>query len=81
MLCRLFCVKKGIDAASLKPAGRVVISDESNISDEYYASVIMVVDINVMRLDGNGKFNPRGTVSRAELAEAFVRLLRLTEDI
>jgi hypothetical protein len=81
VLSRLFCVKKGIDAASLKPAGRVVISDESNISDEYYASVIMVVDINVMRLDGNGKFNPRGTVSRAELAEAFVRLLRLTEDI
>ncbi len=81
ILCRLYSVKQGIDTSKLRPAGRTVISDESGIRDDYYASVIMIVDIDVMRLDGSGKFNPGATVSRAEAAEAFVRLLRLTGDL
>ena len=40
VLCRLFSVKKGVDAASLRPAGRTFISDESSIRDDYYNSVI-----------------------------------------
>lgn len=81
VLCRLFSVKKGVDAASLRPAGRTFISDESSIGDDYYNSVIIIVDIGVMSLDGSGRFNPGGTVTRAEAAEAFVRLLRLTGDL
>jgi hypothetical protein len=81
ILCRLFSVKKGVDASNLRPAGRVSITDESNIREEYYSSVIMIVDIEVMKLDGSGRFNPSGTITRAEAAEAFVRLLRLTGDL
>ncbi len=81
ILCRLYSVKQGVDASRLRPAGRAAIVDESVIRDEYYSSVIMIVDIDVMRLDGNGRFNPGSTVTRAEAAEAFVRLLRLTGDL
>ncbi len=81
VLCRLFSVKKGVDPRNLKPAGRIHIADESSIRDEYYAPVVIIVDIGVMKLDSNGRFNPGGTMTRAEAAEAFVRLLRLTGDL
>jgi hypothetical protein len=81
ILCRLFSVKKGVDAGSLRPSGRTYISDESGVRDDYYNSVVIIVDIGVMTLDASGRFNPGGTITRAEAAEAFVRLLRLTGDL
>ncbi len=81
VLCKLFSVKQGVDTASYRPAAKKAIADEGSISDEYYVSVMMIVDIDVMRLDGNRRFNPGNTMTRAEVAEAFARLLRLTGDL
>ncbi len=75
VLLKLFAVKKGVNAASLKPGGNIDIADESSIGDAYYSPVVLVVSMDIMSLDANGKFYPLNQMTRAELAAAFVRLL------
>jgi hypothetical protein len=81
VLTRLLAVRKGLDPRSLRPGAAISISDERDIDDQYYLSVLMVVDINVMQLDTAGRFRPKGTVTRAEAVVAFVRLLELTGEL
>ena len=78
---KLFTVKKGLNAASLKPKGNIYPADETQIGAPYYNQVLMALDLKVMSTDGNGNFNPQGNMTRAEVAEAFVTLLDLTGDI
>jgi len=81
VLIKLFSVKKGVNIERMRPGGIVYIEDEDNIGDEYYKSVLMVVDMGVMSIDQSGKFNPEGRMTRAEVVTAFVRMLELTGDI
>lgn len=77
ILLKLFSVKKGVSADSLKPAGRLVIADENSIGNDYFQPVLMIVDMKVMELDAAGKFYPGNQMTRAEVVAAFVKLLRL----
>lgn len=81
VLLKLLSVKRGVSAEALRPGGRVVIRDESSIGDEYYQSVLMIVDIKVMELDEVGNFYPTKQMTRAELVAAFYKLLKLTGDL
>ena len=81
VLFKLLSVKRGVSAEALRPGGRVVIRDESSIGDEYYQSVLMIVDIKVMELDEVGNFYPTRQMTRAELVAAFYKLLKLTGDL
>ncbi len=81
VLVKLFAVKKGLDASSLRPSAGISISDEGSIDDEFYLPVVLIVDIDVMQLDEMGRFRPVGTMTRAEVVAAFARLLELTGDI
>lgn len=81
VLFKLLSVKKGVSMAALKPGGRVLIADESSITDEYFKPVLMIVDIKIMDVDANGRFNPGSQMTRAEVVAAFVKLLQLTGDL
>ena len=81
VLLKLLSVKKGVNMASLRPGGRIIIADESSINEEYFHPVLMIVDLEVMGLDGNGRFSPGNQMTRAEVVTAFVKLLELTGDL
>lgn len=81
VLARLLAVKKGTDPRSMRPRTTASISDERDIEDLYYMSVLIVVDIGVMQLDASGRFRPKGTMTRAEAVAAFARLLELTGEL
>ncbi|MGE5614124.1 MAG: S-layer homology domain-containing protein [Bacillota bacterium] len=81
VLLKLFSVKKGAVMDKLKPKGRIMIADENDIGDDYFQPVVMIVDMEVMELDGGGRFRPREQMTRAEVVAAFVKLLKLTGDI
>ena len=81
VLLKLFSVKKGVSMTSLKPGGRVDIADESSIGEEYFNPVLLIVDIEVMDLDGSGKFYPNNQMTRAEIVAAFAKLLKMTGDL
>jgi hypothetical protein len=81
VLLKLFSVKKGAAMDRLKPGGRIMIADENAIGDDYFQPVVMIVDMKVMELDGNGRFRPGEQMTRAEVVAAFVKMLRLTGDI
>ncbi|HOQ06857.1 MAG TPA: S-layer homology domain-containing protein, partial [Clostridiales bacterium] len=81
VLARLLAVRKGTDPRSLRPRTSAVITDERDIDDQYYMSVLIVIDVGVMQLDASGRFRPKGTMTRAEAVAAFARLLELTGDL
>ena len=81
VLARLLAARKGVDPRSLKPRAAVSITDEKDIDDQYYLSVLVIVDINVMQLDDAGRFRPKNTMTRAEAVAAFARLLELTGEL
>lgn len=81
VLVRLFAAKKGLNAGSIRPSAGIRISDESDIGDKYYSSVVTAVDTGIMQLDGSGRFRPQENMTRAEVVTAFARLLELTGDI
>lgn len=81
VLAWLLAARKGVDPRSLKPRAAVSITDEKDIDDQYYLSVLVIVDINVMQLDDAGRFRPKNTMTRAEAVAAFARLLELTGEL
>jgi len=81
VLIRLFSVKKGVSESALKPGGRVDIKDEASITKGYFNQVQLIVDMNIMELSYDGKFNPNSTMTRAEVVAAFVKLLEKTGDL
>ena len=81
VLLKMFSVKKGVSMDSLKPGGRAGITDEGSIGDDYFSSVLIIVDMRVMSTDDSGNFNPAGQMTRADVAAAFVKLLKMTGDM
>ena len=81
VLIKLFAVNKGVSGTALRPGGTIMLNDEADVSDIFYSSVIMTVDLNLMETDSSLNFKPLAFMTRAEVAAAFVRLLELTGDI
>jgi len=81
VLLKLFSVKKGVGMTNLKPGGRVNITDENSIGEDYFSPVLIIVDMKVMSLDGSSRFYPGSQMTRAEVVAAFVRLLKMTGEM
>lgn len=81
VLIKLFSVKKNVSISSLRPTGRVEITDEGSIANGFFNHVQMIVDINVMELSYDGSFYPNNQMTRAEVVAAFVKLLEKTGDL
>ncbi len=81
VLLKLFSAKKGVNASAIRPGGRIVMKDENSIDEAFYQPVVVIVDMKVMELDGNGKFNPVTAMTRAEVVAAFAKLLKQTGDL
>ncbi len=81
VLLNLFSVKKGVNASAVRPGGRTAIKDENSIDEAYFQPVVIMVDIKVMELDGNGNFGPNKAMTRAEVVAAFTKLLKQTGDL
>ena len=81
VLLKLFSAKKGVSADSLRPGGNIYINDDTEIDDAYYNPVMMIVDMGIMSIDSSGNFTPEGSMTRAEVTVAFVRLLEKTGDM
>ena len=81
VLIKLFAVKKGISGAGLRAGKTIVLTDEADVDDEFYNSVLLSVDLKIMETDSNGNFKPQARMTRAEATAAFVKLLELTGDI
>ena len=81
VLLKLFAAKKGVNADSLRPGGNVYINDESDIDEIYYNPVLMIVDMGVLDINGDGNFIPGANMTRADVTVAFVKLLELTGDM
>lgn len=81
VLIKLFAAKKGVSESALRPNGRVDIADEGSVGKGYFNQVLLIVDMNVMELTFDGKFNPNNNMTRAEVVSAFVKLLEKTGDL
>lgn len=81
VIMTVYCDKTGIKADSLQPRRYIYIGDEKNIDDIYFRHVLMALDLGVMSLNRNGYFEPKKTVTRGELAETLVGILKLTGDL
>lgn len=81
VIMTVYSQKTGANAQSLIPNRYIYISDEKGIKDIYYKHVLMTLDLGVFSLDQKGAFTPDSPVTRAELANAFVKILKITGDI
>lgn len=81
VLAKLYCMKTGVDLSSIKPGRTVFIADDAEISNSKYNSVIVCIDLGILELDENVRFKPKGSMTRAEMITALVRLLELTGDM
>jgi hypothetical protein len=74
-MVKLYAAKLGLDAQSLKPKKNIYIKDERDIDSSYYRYVVESVDIGVMSLNAAGSFQPKASVTRAQIIASIVRLL------
>jgi len=73
---RVYSAKAGVDAENFRTTRKIWIKDEEKIGGKYYKYVEMVIDLEIMALDENLNFNPKGFVTRAELIRALAAALR-----
>jgi len=73
--------KTGVNTISLIPNSSKKAEDMPKVDSAYYKDVLICVDLGLLNVDDEGKFNPNGTISRGSLASTFVELLKLTGDI
>jgi len=81
VITRIYCAKMGIRIESLRLGRNIYINDENSIDSKFEKTVMFVVDSDVLKLDTNGNFNPKASVSRAQVISAFVRMLEKTGDL
>ncbi|MFZ5988240.1 MAG: S-layer homology domain-containing protein, partial [Bacillota bacterium] len=81
VIMMVYSDKTGVYTDSLIPGRYIYISDEKDIESKNYKHVLMTVDLGVLNLDAKGAFAPNKPITRAELASAFVKLLKLTGDV
>lgn len=81
VLMLVYASKTGVNVNSLIPNRNSMAKDLAQTDSNYYKDVLMCTDLGLLELSGQGQFNPKGTITRGELASAFVRVLKLTGDI
>lgn len=81
VIMMVYSAKTGVNTISLIPNSSKKAKDMSEVDNEYYKDVLISVDLGLMELSDEGEFIPAGTISRAELANSFVKLLKLSGDI
>ncbi|HHW48279.1 MAG TPA: hypothetical protein GXX14_06645 [Clostridiaceae bacterium] len=81
VIARIFCAKMGIRIENIKLGRNVYINDEIYVDSSFEKAVMFVVDNSILKLDANGNFNPKASVSRAEVISAFVKVLEKTGDL
>lgn len=81
VIMMMYSAKTGVNTISLIPNSSKSAKDMSRVDKAYYKDVLICVDLGLIELNDEGRFIPDGTISRAELATAFVKLLKLTGDI
>lgn len=75
IVTKLYCQKSGADYNLLKTTYFKSIRDDQSIADKYAVPVYTCLQLNIMELDANSRFNPANTVTRAELAMAVEKML------
>lgn len=81
VIMMVYSNKTGVNTINLIPTSSKSARDMSKVDNAYYKDVLISVDLGLLELNDEGKFNPDGTISRGELASTFVKLLKLTGDI
>ena len=81
VLVKVYSAKTGINVQNLKLNRTLYIADEDSIDDRFLKSVMIAVDKGFMELDANRKFNPGGSLNRAQVISIFVKLLENTGDL
>jgi len=81
IITRIYCEKMGVRIESLRLGRNVYVNDENYIDKSFERAVMFVVDSGILKLDANGNFNPKASVSRAQVISAFVRMLEKTGDL
>lgn len=81
VLAKLLALKKNLDAENLVPGSNIYINDDSQIDENLYNFVLIVLDRKIMTLDSNGNFNAKANINRAGIITAMVRLLEQTGDM
>ncbi|NLD49562.1 MAG: ferrous iron transporter A [Clostridiaceae bacterium] len=77
----VYSFKTGVDVEKYVPNKYFHIKDDASIGDSSYSYVLMAVDLGILGLEEENSFLPDTSIKRAELAQAFVKLLKLTGDI
>ncbi len=75
VVIKLYCQKTGADYSKLKASFRKSIMDDNNIADKYAIPVYACLEMNIMSLDSDSKFNPSNTINRAEFVVAVEKML------
>ncbi len=77
----VYSSKTGVNVNSLIPNRSITAKDLAQTDSIYYKDVLICADLGLLGLNEEGRFNPKGTITRGELASAFVKVLKLTGDI
>ncbi len=77
----VYSYRTGVNVMNMVPGKYPYISDADDIGDQNYKFVIMAVDMDLLRLDGNSAFLPQRGITREQLASVFVKVLRITGSI
>ncbi len=81
VIMMVYSAKTGVNTISLIPNSSKIAKDMSRVDKACYKDVLISVDLGLIELNDEGRFIPDGSISRAELATSFVKLLKLTGDI
>jgi hypothetical protein len=59
----------------------VEIADKNEISTDYEGTIQRALVYNIVKLDAKGRFNPKGLISRAEVAEEVYNALEYIKSL
>lgn len=75
VVIKLYCQRSGADYNLLKASYNRLIKDDNSIADKYAIPVYASLEMEIMSLDSNSKFNPSNTVNRADFATVVQKML------
>ncbi len=75
VVIKLYCQKTGTDYNKLKASFKKPIMDDGIIVDKYAIPVYACLQMNIMSLDSDSKFNPSNTINRAEFVMVIEKML------
>lgn len=72
---KLYCQKTGTDYDKIKASYNNVIKDDDKIDEKYAIPVYLCLQMNIMTLDSSADFNPKATITRAQIAMVLQKML------